>query len=360
MGVEEEYLLIGADDVPVSVADLAVERSAPPPDPAVPGGDVGTEFTQQQIESGTPPCRDLSDLEREVRAGRRRTADAAAEAGARVAALGTSPLEVTSTITPAPRFLAMAEVYGLTAREQLTCGCHVHVEVSDDEEGVAVLDRIGPWLAPLTALSANSPFWAGTDSSYASYRSRVWNRWPTAGPVGRFGSAAAYHALVQDLLASGTILDTAMTYFDARLSARYPTVEIRVADVCLRAEDAVLVAALARGLVETAARDAAAGVAPPPVRVEQLRVASWRAARSGLTGDLVSPTEQRAAPAADVLGELVKHVAPALADAGDLALVEDGIDRVLRDGTGAQVQRGWARERGLGAVVGRAVAATLE
>ena len=132
----------------------------------------------------------------------------------------------------------------------------MHVGVASDAEGVAVLDRIGPWLAPLLALSANSPYWMGDDSGYASFRSQVWSRWPTAGPTRLFGTPEAYHAAVQGLVATGTILDQGMVYFDARLSARYPTVEIRVADVCLSADTATLLAALARGLVETAARAA--------------------------------------------------------------------------------------------------------
>jgi carboxylate-amine ligase len=139
----------------------------------------------------------------------------------------------------------------------------VHVQVADDDEGVAVLDRIRVWLPVLTALSANSPFWLGADSGYASYRSQAWGRWPSAGATELFGDAAAYRRLVGDVLATGTVLDDGMLYFDARLSASWPTVEVRVADVCLRAEDAVTLAGLTRALVETAARDAADGRPAP-------------------------------------------------------------------------------------------------
>ena len=114
-----------------------------------------------------------------------------------------------------------------------------------------------------------------------------------------------------------------MVYFDARLSEKWPTVEVRTADVALRVEDAVTLAGLVRGLVETAAREARAGTPPPDVRAEVLRVAAWRAGRSGLAGDLVHPLTGRPAPAADVLGALLDHVRPALADAGD----EQRVDR---------------------------------
>ncbi|MHA7180374.1 glutamate-cysteine ligase family protein [Arthrobacter sp. MDB2-24] len=72
--------------------------------------------------------------------------------------------------------------FGLTAVEQLTCGCHMHVEIESEEEGVAVPDRIRVWLPPLLAITANSPYWNAADSGFASYRFQAWNRWPTAGP----------------------------------------------------------------------------------------------------------------------------------------------------------------------------------
>ena len=126
------------------------------------------------------------------------------------------------------------------------------------------------------------------------------------------GSVRRYRALVADLLGTGVLLDEAMAYFDARLSARYPTVEVRVADVCLRAEDAVLIAALCRGLVETAARDARAGKAAPAVPAALLRLAAWRAARSGTADVLVRPADWRPRPAHEVIADLVDHVRPAL------------------------------------------------
>ncbi|MEP7763577.1 glutamate--cysteine ligase [Sanguibacter sp. 25GB23B1] len=366
MGVEEEYLLVGSEGHPMAraralldAAESAGATSDGPPGAGSPGGDLEAELKLQQIETGTHPCTDLTDLTTQVRDGRRRAQRAAERVDARVVALATSPLHVVAEPTPSPRYLEINRQFGLTAREQLTCGCHVHVSVDDDDEGVAVLDRIGPWLPPLLALSGNSPFWQQEDSGYASFRSQVWNRWPTAGPAARFGSADAYHQTVQDLIDTGAILDAGMIYFDARLSARYPTVEVRVADVCLRPDDAALLAALVRGLVETAARQAADGDAAPDIRVEQLRAASWRAGRSGLRGDLVSPTTFRPVPARVVVDELVDHVAPALADTGDLDLVHQMLDRVWVRGNGADAQRAWfAHDGDLEKVVARAVEAT--
>jgi carboxylate-amine ligase len=154
------------------------------------------------------------------------------------------------------------------------------------------------------------------------------------------------------------VLDQGMVYFDVRLSASWPTVEVRVADVSLRVEDAVLLTALVRGLVDTAARDWRAGRPAPDVRAEVLRVAAWRAGRSGISAELVHPRTGRPAPAADVLAALVEHVHDALSE-GDRQLVEQGVVEVFRRGTGSDLQRRVFEETGdLAAVVRAAVTAT--
>jgi carboxylate-amine ligase len=377
VGVEEELLVVDASGLPVpwspEALDVAARRgegeTVAEHDRADrsdhDGDDEGSaahlmpELKTQQIELGTEVCTTLSELGAQLRHWRARAGSAAASVGARVAALATSPVRVDPIATEGERYSALHEAFGLTAAEMLTCGCHVHVSVEDDEEGVAVLDRIRIWLPVLTALSANSPFWQGGDTGYASFRSQAWQRWPSAGPNDAFGGVPAYRRLVHDLLATGTVLDDGMLYFDARLSATWPTVEIRAADVPLRVEDTVTLAGLVRGLVETAAQETRDGVPVPDVRTELLRLASWRAGRSGLGGELIHPRTGRPAPASDVLGALLEHVRPALAQAGDLDRVTEGVAALLERGTGADLQRRVLRQTGdLGAVVRAAVAVT--
>jgi carboxylate-amine ligase len=357
VGVEEELLVVDPEGRPVPLGPEALEvasRRGEGEDPVEheraeqeddeSAAHLVPELKAQQMELGTPVCSTLAEVEQQLRHWRGR-ADAAARAvGARVAALATSPVPVIPVPTEGERYGHMLDAFGLIAREMLTCGCHVHVSVEDDDEGIAVLNRIRVWLPVLTALTANSPFWQGEDTGYASYRTEVWHRWPSAGPNEVFADAAAYRRLIDEVLATDTVLDTGMVYFDARLSEKWPTVEVRTADVALRVEDAVTLAGLVRGLVETAAREARQGTPPPAVRAEVLRVAAWRAGRSGLTGDLVHPRTGRPEPAADVLAALLDHVRPALADAGDEQRIAQGIQELLRRGTGADLQRRVHRE----------------
>jgi carboxylate-amine ligase len=343
VGIEEEFLLADPATGEARALAGAVMRAAAADEngstDAEPPDYLEFELQKQQVEINTEPCASLDDLRREVARCRRKAADAAAKVGAGLLALGTSPVPTAPSLTGKGRYLRMGEDFGLTAQEQLTCGCHVHVEVASDDEGVAVLDRIQPWLATLLALSANSPFWQGSDSSYASFRYQAWGRWPCSGPTPWFGSAQAYAETVQAMIDTSTVLDSGMVYFNARLSEHYPTIEVRVADVCLFADDAVLIAALVRALVET---EASAWRAEPdgrPVRQELLSLAAWRASRSGLADALVHPATGRPAPARQVAVALLDHVRPALEAAGDFGAVASLLDAVLSRGNGATFQR---------------------
>ena len=279
--------------------------------------------------------------------------------GLAVLASGTSPLAHEELqVSPDGRYRDMVETYGETARVGETCGCHVHVEIESPEEGVAVIDRIRAWLPVLVAMTANSPYSGGRDTGYASWRRETWNRWPSAGVTEAFGSLAGYEETSRLLQSTGAARDEGMLYYDARLSAGQPTVEVRVLDVCTDVADAVTAAALIRALVATESRAWAQGRAVDPVRAEILRACNWRAAKLGLSSTLVHPLRRDLAPAREVVAALVDHVRADLADAGDTERVDRGVERLLA-GNGAVRQRAaWERSGSLEAVVDDLVART--
>ncbi|MFI7742356.1 glutamate--cysteine ligase [Kocuria rhizosphaericola] len=337
-GVEEELLLVDAETLEPAAVSRSVVRDRDG-HPARSGHWITTELQQEQIEVACPPVTGLADQLTAIRQGRALLDAAARRTGARAVALAAPVFPARPHLVPHPRYEWLRDRFGLVAVEQQTCGMHVHVGVSDPAEGVAVLDRIRGWLPVLLALSANSPFWYGQDTGYDSYRYQTWTRWPTAGPDELLGTPEEYDRRCEALLRSGVALDRGMLYFDARLSARYPTVEIRIADVCLEAEHAAALAALSRALVETAAAQWRAGAAAPPTGVGQLRAWSWQAGVAGVGGALVSPVSGAPAPAAEVVAELVDLVRPVLAEWGEAEQVEAAVAGVLRDGSGARQQR---------------------
>ena len=340
VGVEEELLLVDVHTgKPRSVASQVIAATDGDSVRGTGEGGVEAELQRYVVETQSSVASELADVEEELHEWRLVVASAAREAGAGVAGIAASPVAGTGLISPSPRYQRMAERFGPTAQEVLTCGCHVHVSVESDEEGIAAIDRIRVWLPVILAVSANSPFYDGRDTGYASYRSQLWMRWPSAGPTDTFGTPDAYHELVRSMVESGVLLDDGMIYFDARLSRRYPTVEIRVADVCVDLEDTLFIAALCRALIETAAAEAARGDPVPQLPTSLLRLAGGRAGHDGVGGVLVDPMSRRPRPWIDVMRDLVNHVHDSLEEFGDVERVEVGIDRLTRVGTGATGQR---------------------
>ncbi|TCB90710.1 YbdK family carboxylate-amine ligase [Micromonospora zingiberis] len=336
LGVEEEFLLLDpetGESLPVAEQVLDALSGAA-------RRQSRQEFRHSMMEMVTPVCTELTQLREHLIALRRAAADAARTAGARLVAVGATPVcEAQLSVPDEQRYHAMSRRFGPVAHDPAVCGCHVHVGVPDRELAVQVCNHLRPWLPVVQALTANSPLYDGRDTGHGSWRSMQLERWPSIGPTPHFASAADYDATVQDLITAGIMLDAAMVYWYARPSVTYPTVEVRVGDVCPSVDDTVLVAALVRALVATMIERVRTGVPPARIRNCLVAAAHWRAAHDGLDGELVDLRGGGARPAWALVEDLLDTVAPALTRYDDLDLVLRQVDRLRREGTGATRQR---------------------
>jgi carboxylate-amine ligase len=336
LGVEEEFVLLdpGTGAAVPAGPDLARMLDSEP--------GIQQEVMRFQVETATRVCTSLGDVSRELARLRRLAADAAASAGCRLVASGIAPYRAPglAAVTGQPRYLELARRYGpLVAEAGGTCGCHVHVGVPSRDLGVQVLARLRPWLAPLLAITVNSPIAGGRDTAWASCRYPVWSRWPTAAPPAAWPDAAAYDAAVRRLIGRGAALDEQSIYLLARLSPYYPTVEVRVADTCLDVGTAVLLAGLTRALVATALAEARKGTPIPPAPTPWVNAALAAAARHGLAGPAIDPFTGQPADARSLRSRLIDHVRPALSDRGDAQMITGLLRRIDQQGTGADRQR---------------------
>ncbi|HEU5109249.1 MAG TPA: glutamate--cysteine ligase [Micromonosporaceae bacterium] len=338
MGVEEEFLLIDpATGAPVDAACRVLARAD---HPNAPEALLQPELLQSQVESATGICRTLAEVRAQVGAGRRALAAAAGAEGLWLVSTGTPVCPgAAPSASPGARFAEIMRTYAGVVAEYQCCGCHVHVGVPDRELAVAVLNHLAPWLPTLLALSANSPFECGRDTGYASWRIVTQSRFPGFGTAPWFGSAADYDRQVDALVDCGVLADAHQSFWLARLSSRFPTVELRVADAAATVTEAVLQAALSRALVHTALAALATGREARPVNAQLAAAAVWTAARYGLRGPGVHLGTGRQAPATDLLAELVAWVEPALTESGDLTTVRAALATLTAEGTGADRQR---------------------
>ena len=362
IGVEEELFLVDVESrrlKPVAAEVLPVARSAV--DGGDDGGAVELELQQCQIETGTDVCRTLDEVADELGRLRRAVSAAAGEAGSAIASSGSLPLgfEEGSRVTPKPAYLRLERDYRLVTREQLVSGCHVHIGLADPEMAIRVMNRARSWLPTLLALTANSPFWQGADSGYASFRTEVWQRWPTAGTPSTFASRADYDDLVDTLLEVAAIDDRARIYWDIRPSAKYDTLEFRVGDANLTVGETVMTAGLVRAIVRTCHRQETEGAPFADPRPELRRAAMWRAARFGVEGTLVDLESCRSQPAREVVDRMLEVLRPALDESGDWERVSSLVAGVVAGGTGAARQRrAFARRQRLEDVVDLVLAET--
>jgi len=336
LGVEEEFVLLDPWTGAAALAgpDVARMRDGEP--------GIRPEVMRFQVETATRVCTSLDDLGRELTRLRRLAADVAASAGCLLVATGIVPYRAPglAAMTDQPRYRQLARHYGpLVAEAGGACGCHVHIGVPSRDLGVQVLARLRPWLAPLLAITVNSPIAGGRDTAWASCRYPAWSRWPTAAPPAVWPDAAAYDATVRRLIGRGAALDEQSIYLLARLSPRYPTVEVRVADTCLDAGTAVLLAGLTRALVATALAEARQHAPLSAAPARHVNAALATAARHGLTGPAIDPFTGQPADARRVRSRLIDQLYPALSDHGDAQIITGLLRRLDQDGTGADRQR---------------------
>ncbi|PXX71277.1 carboxylate-amine ligase [Nocardia tenerifensis] len=310
------------------------------------GVELQLELTSCQVETSTGVHGDTADLLKELGQLRRQVADCAARNDARLLAVAVPPaVPEQFPVTDTPRYQRIAREFGMIAREQGLSGCHVHVAVPDRDVAVQVSNYLRPWLPVYLALTANSSVYRGAETGYASWRSILWRRWPSAGPPPYFDSLADFDAMVDMMLSSGSILDRKMVYWDVRPSESFPTVEVRVSDVPATVAETALLATLVRATAMTAMAAIDDGQPAPEVPAEVLRAAYWNAARSGLDGAGLDPLTRRVAPVRTLVAGLVDYTRPALDELGATAFVDDTLAAVLHRGNGARRQLAALRKR---------------
>lgn len=337
LGVEEEYQILDplSRDLTSSATRLLQEAQQ------TLGDAVQYEMLLSQIETVTPICATLTDVRAALTHLRGNLIAAAHRCGVQIAAAATHPFArwQDQQFSPGERYHSIERNYRQLAYEQSIFGCHVHIGLDNREEAVQVMNHARVWLAPLLALTGNSPYFGGYDTGYASYRTEIWARWPFSGPPQIFSSLAEHDALVQAITIPGSIDNAREVYWDMRLSPRFNTIEVRLIDVCLSIDEAVMVAGLVRALIQTCHEAVLRGEAYPPIRQEIVRATHWRAARYGLEAELLDPYTGQAVPASSLINQLLSFVRAALEAQDDLESVSTLVSSVLQHGTGATRQR---------------------
>ncbi|WP_172979727.1 carboxylate-amine ligase [Agromyces agglutinans] len=337
-GVEEEFIFLDRESLrPADVAEGFTTRMQADPEWSA---TTHKEFLASQVEHASPVFDSLAGARPVLVGFRRMVADEAERTGTLAASIGTPPDTLAfPSITHDDRYQRIVrDMAGLIADHQMS-GLHVHVGVPDREAGILALNVARPWLPLLTAISGNSPFWRGYDTGYESWRTVQLRRWPTAGSPPRFADAKDYDRRIRRLLGIGGMSDLALIAWSVRLSEHLPTIEFRMADAQLTADDTLLLAALCRGLVTHALETEGRDLESTDVPAELLSAAVMHSAHAGMRAQVYDPVLGELADARSVLDRLVATIAPQLEAEDDLDVVAELVARLTQLGTGAARQR---------------------
>ena len=350
IGIEEEYLLVDR-----ASRELA---SDPPPEmlsecQALLEGQVSPEFLRAQIEVGTTVCHSVADARAELSRLRRTVAGVAARHGLAPIAAATHPSALwhRQKTTDRERYTLLARDIQAPARRLVICGMHVHVGIEDPELRIDLMGQVAYFLPHLLALSTSSPFWAGEDTGLKSYRIAVFDEMPRTGLPELFESWGEFQRHLGVLVRAGLIEDGTKLWWDIRPSLRFPTLEMRIPDVCTRLDDGIAIAALYRCLLRMLWRLKRANQRWRRYAAMLINENRWRAQRYGVDEGLVDFGKGCIVPYAELLEELIELVAEDAAAFGCRAEVASARD-ILARGTSAHRQRA-AYQAALGAGAGK-------
>jgi len=367
IGVEEEYLLVDREtraliiDPPESLMKECEERCGP---------QVTSEFLRSQIEIGTPVCRNIREVREQLVKLRSGISEVANKHGLAAIASSSHPFSrwQEQKHTPKERYDRLTVEMQTTARRLLICGMHVHVGIDDDELRIDLMNQMSYFLPHLLALSCSSPFWEGADTGLKSYRLTVFDSLPRTGIPERFASWAEYRRHVEIMENAGLIEDATRIWWDIRPSAKFPTLETRVMDVCTRLDDAVALAALLVCILRMLYRLRRANQRWRIYPAMLIRENRWRAMRYSFDEGLIDLAKGVVVPFDILLDELLSLIAE---DAEALDCVEEvnSVRHIHQRGTSAHRQlrkyeletaAGASDEAALQAVVDKLIRETVE
>jgi len=311
VGIEEEYLLVDRDSRNL-VADPAPGLMNELED--LLSHQVSPEFLRSQVEVGTRVCANMEEAAIDLEMLRRTVCATVRPYGYAVIASSTHPFGIwrEQLTTPKERYEGLARDLQAVLRRLVICGMHVHVGIEDQDLRIDLMNQITYFVPHLYALSTSSPFWAGENTGMKSYRKSVFKALPRTGLPPEFSSYGEYERHVDALVGPGVIEDGTKLWWDVRPSARYPTLELRIADVCTDINDALTIAGLYLALLSMLYRRRRENQKWRHYASILIDENIWRAQRYGASGSLIDFGRGELVDFPDLVEELLELVGPDL------------------------------------------------
>ena len=305
-GIEEEYLLVDKQTRMLTSAPAELFEAL---QAAVPG-QIAAELLRSQVEVGTKPSHSFADARANLAHLRTTVIRLADKFGLAPIAASSHPIGGyrSQETTENERYAALASDLAGVGRRMVVCGMHIHVGIEDDELRIDILNQARYFLPHLLTLSTSSPFWEGEDTGLKSFRIAIFNGLPRTGLPGRLSGWDEFRQVTGLLSNAGVIDDASKIWWDLRPSIKFPTLEMRITDVCTRIDDALSIAALFVSICRMLYRLRRNNQSWRQYPVFLLEENRWRAQRYGVKGDLFDFGRGSLVPFGDLIDELLEFV----------------------------------------------------
>ena len=336
VGIEEEYLLVDRTTGEL-VGDPSPEMWVAAQEAL--GVRVVPEFLRAQLEVATDVNEDVVQAGAELGSMRTTLDRVLKDHGAAILAASTHPFALwwEQQPTDRDRYKVMAEDLGMVARRMVICGMHVHAGIEDPDLRIDLMNQVRYFLPHLLTLTTSSPYWGTRNTGLKSYRISTFRTMPRTGLPQEFASWSEYQRHVDVLVHAGIIEDSTKIWWDVRPSARFPTLEMRITDVCTRVEDAVTVAAIYLSILHMLYRLRRSNQRWRQYAPMLISENIWRAQRYGIEGSLMDFGKGVLVPFGELVEEMIEVVRPDAEELGCLPQVERARD-IVKEGTSAERQ----------------------
>ncbi len=300
---------------------------------------IKPEMHQSVVEMGTDICKDIKHAKKEVFKLRSDLAKLARKNGLRIAAAGTHPFShwKDQRITENPRYKQVIDDMQQVARANLIFGLHVHVGIDDREKAIQLMNEARYFLPHIFALSTNSPFWIGRNTGFKSYRVKVFDRFPRTGIPDYFSSVAEYDNFINLLIKTGCIDNAKKIWWDIRMHPFFNTLEFRICDIPMRADETIAIAALIQAVIAKLYKLITQNLGFRLYSRALIAENKWRACRYGIDGKLIDFGKQSEIPCKDLIYELLDFVDEVVDELNSRDEI-NYIRKILKQGTGADRQ----------------------
>ena len=300
---------------------------------------VKAEMHQSVVEVGTGICKDIKEAATELKTLRSEIVNLARQNNLCLAAAATHPFADwrKQDIYPDERYHIIVQDLKMVARANLIFGLHVHIGIEDRQDQIHLMNAARYFLPHILALSTNSPFWLGMDTGLKSYRCKVFDKFPRTNIPDYFPSWGEYESFVNLLVKTNCIDNAKKIWWDIRPHPNFPTLEFRICDVPMRADETIAITALIQATVAKLYKLHAANQGFRLYRRALLMENKWRALRYGLDGKLIDFGKQTEVPVRDLMYEYLAFIDDVVDELGSREEI-NYIHRILEHGTGADRQ----------------------